>query len=56
MERKESPKINPHISGQSLTMEARIYSGEKIVSSAGGVGKSWTAACKSVKLEHSLTP
>ena len=34
-----------------MTKEGRIYNGEKTVSSA-----SWTATCKSMKLEHTLTP
>ena len=37
-----------------LTKEARIYSGEKIVSSISDVGK--TGQCKRMKLEHSPTP
>ena len=36
-----------------MTKEARIYNGEKTVSSASGVGKS-DSTCKSKKLEHSL--
>ena len=36
----ESPEINPCTYGYlSLTKEARIYNGEKMVSSASGVGK-----------------
>ena len=35
-----------------LTKEARIYNGEKTVSSASGVKK---ATCESIKLEHWLT-
>lgn len=31
--RIESPKINPFLFGQSVTKEARIYNGEKTVSS-----------------------
>ena len=37
--RIESPEINPHTYGQYLTKEARIYNGEKAVSSASSVGK-----------------
>ena len=33
----ESPEINPHTYGQSMTKEARIYNGEK-VSSVNGAG------------------
>ena len=36
----------------SLIKEARIYNGEKTVSSISGAGKK----CKRMKLEHSLTP
>ena len=34
----------------SLTKEARIYNVEKRVSSASGVGESWTTSSKSVKI------
>ena len=37
-----------------MTKEARLYNGEKTPSSTSGVGESWTAACRSMKLEHSL--
>ena len=40
MNRIESPEINPHTYGQSLTKEARICNGEKTVSSISGAGKS----------------
>ena len=36
-----------------MTKEAKIYNGEKTVSSISGAG---TATCKRMKLEHSLTP
>ena len=38
-----------------MTKEARIYNGEKTVSAISGAGKNWTATCKRMKLEHSLT-
>ena len=38
--RIESPEINPYTYSQLIsTKEARIYNGEKTVSSAGDVGK-----------------
>ena len=38
-----------------MTKEARVYNGEKTVSSANGVGKVKTI-CKSIKLEYILMP
>ena len=39
----------------SMTKLARIYNGEKRISSTSGARKSWTATCESLKLEHTLT-
>ena len=36
--------------------EARIYNGEKTVSSNKWCWEKWIATCKKMKLEHSLTP
>lgn len=38
-----------------MTKEARIYNGEKTVSSKNGV-ENWTATWKRMKLDHFLTP
>ena len=38
-----------------MTKQARIYNGEKAISSVSGAEKT-TATCKRMKLEHSLTP
>ena len=39
-----------------LIKEARIYNGEKTVSSVSGAGENGQLACERMKLEHSLTP
>ena len=39
-----------------MTKKARIYNGEKTVSSSKWFWESSTATCKSMQLEHSLTP
>ena len=39
-----------------MIKEARIYSGEKTVSSISGAGKTGQPTCKRMKIEHSLTP
>ena len=39
-----------------MTNEARIYNGEKIVSSISSDGNKWTTTCKRMKSEHSLIP
>ena len=38
-----------------MSRKAKIYNGEKTVSSASG-WESWTVPCKPVTLEHALTP
>ena len=55
--RRESPKINPHTYGQLIFNKV----GKNINGKKNSVFSKWcwesgTAACKSVKLEHTLTP
>ena len=38
-----------------MTKEARIYNGEKTVSSTNGAGKNWKATYKTMRLKHFLT-
>ena len=51
MEQDTKPKDNPkHLQGNlSLTKEASIYNGEKIVSSVSGPGRTCIAMCKRMK-------
>ena len=39
-----------------MTEEARVYNGGKTAASISGAGKTATATCKRMKLEHSLSP
>ena len=53
----ESPERNPHTYSQLIfNKEARIYNGEKTVSSTSCVGKAGQLHGKAMKLEHSLIP
>ena len=52
----ETPEINLGTYSQSVTNEARIYSGEETIYSISGAGKTRPATCKRMKSEYSLTP
>ena len=49
-EQRAQKQTHTPIVNYSLTKEARIYNVEKRVSSASGVGESWTTSSKSVKI------
>ena len=52
----ESPAINPRIYGQLFYDKGdKNIQWKKQRASVGGAGN-WTAICKKMKLEHSLTP
>ena len=55
--RIESIKINPHTYGQLIfDKRDKNIQWEKTISSAIGAGEGRTAACKSMKLKHTLSP
>ena len=53
---REPRNKSTHLWAINVQQEARIYNGDKIVSSASGVRKIGIATCKSMKFEHILTP
>ena len=39
-----------------MTWDAKVYNGEKAISSINGAGKNWMATFKRIKLEQSFLP
>ena len=54
-DKTESSEIYAPMDTLSLTKEAKIYNGEKTVSSNNWCRGNWAATCKRMKLKHFLT-
>ena len=54
---ENSPEMNPHLNGQFIyNIEGKNIQWGNTASSINSVEKNWTAICKRIRLNYTLTP